>query len=113
VLKVERGASSILLTGDAEESVEAALLSDPGASNVSVLKVGHHGSKTSTSRAFLAHAAPRAAIISCGRYNRFGHPNAQVLDRLAQKNIPTLRTDMDGTIDITCDDRACEVSSFR
>ncbi len=113
VLKIERGASSVLLTGDADASVEDALCREPQAANITVLKVGHHGSRTSSTEAFLRHARPRAAMISCGRYNTFGHPSAEVLDRLGRLGIPTKRTDLDGTIEIECDGHSCQVSSFR
>jgi competence protein ComEC len=113
VLKIERGASSILLTGDADLAVEDALHGDAAAQNITVLKVGHHGSKTASSEAFLRQARPHAAVISCGRYNSFGHPSAAVLERLATLGIPTKRTDLDGTIEIECDDSSCQISSFR
>lgn len=113
VLKIERGASSVLLTGDADASVEEALCHEAQAANITVLKAGHHGSKTASTQAFLEHARPQAAVISCGRYNSFGHPSAQVLERLAALGIATRRTDLDGTIEIECDESSCQVSSFR
>lgn len=113
VLKIERGAASVLLTGDADASVEAALCHEAQAADVTVLKVGHHGSKSSSSEAFLRHARPRAAVISCGRYNPFKHPSEQVLERLANLGIPTKRTDLDGSIQIECDDHSCQISSLR
>jgi competence protein ComEC len=113
VLKLELGASSVLLCGDIEAEAERALQKEAGARGVTVLKAAHHGSKTSTTASFLEHAAPRAAVISCGRYNRFKHPAPQVLDRLAARNIPTLRTDLDGSIEISCDGAGCALSSFR
>ena len=113
VLKIERDASSVLLTGDAEGEAEAALSRDVRAANVTVLKAGHHGSKTSSTEAFLKHTRPRAAVISCGRYNSFGHPSPTVLERLAQAGIATRRTDLDGTIEIECGEASCQVSSFR
>ena len=113
VLKIEHGATSVLLPGDAESDVEAALSRQPGAANITVLKVGHHGSKTSSTEPFLRHARPRAAVISCGRYNSFGHPSARVLERLSALRIATKRTDLDGTIEIECGESSCQMSSFR
>lgn len=113
VLKIEHGATSVLLPGDAESDVEAALSREAEAANITVLKVGHHGSKTSSTEPFLRHARPRAAVISCGRYNSFGHPSARVLERLSALGIATRRTDLDGTIEIECDESSCQMSSFR
>ena len=58
-----------------------------------VLKVGHHGSRTATSRLFVARARPRLALLSCGRENRFGHPAAETLRTLAALHVPVFRTD--------------------
>ena len=63
-----------------------------------ILKVGHHGSKTSTSEPFLRAVSPDIAIISSGRKNRYGHPNQEVLDRLKMFDVSLLRTDSDGSI---------------
>jgi competence protein ComEC len=62
----------------------------------SLLKVGHHGSKTSTNPDFLAAVAPQDAVISVGRHNTFGHPRAEVLERLEAAHIQTFRTDLTG-----------------
>lgn len=92
---------SFLLTGDAEAAVEKQLLASlaPEALNVDILKVGHHGSKTSTSQAFVNTTSPSAALISVGGDNSYGHPTDLVLDRLA--GIPLFRTDIDGTVSFT------------
>jgi competence protein ComEC len=62
------------------------------------LKVAHHGSKTSTSPAFLAAVTPKVAVISVGKNNRYGHPTSEALERLGALQIPILRTDQGGTI---------------
>lgn len=105
VAKLRYGSSSALMMGDAEEPLEYKLLmsgTDPAAD---ILKVGHHGSKTSTVPAFVRAVAPKAAIISVGRNNRYGHPHQRTLDTLAKLNIPILRTDRDGDIEFVSDGR--------
>ena len=91
---------SFLLTGDAESRVERLLLTAwPGGElQADILKVGHHGSKSSTSPEFLAAVQPSAAIVSAGLDNRFDHPHQEILDRLA--SLPIWRTDRDGTVSI-------------
>ena len=117
VLRLDYQNTSALLTGDSEADVESALLNDPNTrravQNVTLLKVGHHGSRTSSTSAFLNAVNPRVALISCGRYNRFGHPTNEVLTRLAQMKIDTFRTDLDGTIEVSCAASTCEVNSAR
>ena len=88
----------VLLTGDIER--EAELYFDDRDFRSDVLKIAHHGSKTSTSRTFLAQIRPRIAVISCGRRNLFGHPHPSVLQALADERVRTWRTDRDGTIDV-------------
>lgn len=89
---------SLLLTGDAEQIVEHALVQHVSAEilDVDILKAGHHGSKTSTSSQLLAAASPRAVVISLGEGNRFGHPHPNVMQRLAP--YPVLRTDEHGSV---------------
>ena len=98
VLHVSYGASSVLLEGDAEEPIEQAMLAEPGLAST-LLKVGHHGSNTSTQPAFLAHVAPRWAVISCGLRNRYGHPREEVLEELQEAHVRTYITAVNG---ITC-----------
>ncbi len=76
------------------------------------LKVPHHGSKTSSTQDFLDAVRPRFAAISVGEGNAFGHPNAEVLDRLRQEGTRVYRTDHDGAISILTDGRQVTVSSF-
>ena len=95
VLHVSYGATSVMLEGDAEAPIEQAMLRESGLAST-LLKVGHHGSITSTTPAFLAHVSPQWAIISCGPHNRYGHPRQEVLAELQAAHVRTLRTDLNG-----------------
>jgi competence protein ComEC len=96
VLVVEFGGRRLAFMGDAGEPVERQLAGRLG--DIDVLKVGHHGSRTATSEGWLAEARPEMAVISVGRGNRYGHPAAEVLDRLARYGAAIRRTDQGGTI---------------
>lgn len=103
VSRLTYGRGSILFMGDAEKMIEYRLVHDSsGVGNETVhsdvLKVGHHGSKTSTTEEFLRAVTPSYAIISVGRKNRYGHPYQEVLDRLTSFGSAILRTDQDGDI---------------
>ena len=89
----ERDGRSALLTGDAGAPTEADLAAGGALTPVDVLKVGHHGSRTSTSASLLEGIRPRVALLSCGRGNRFGHPAPDTLATLARFCVPVLRTD--------------------
>jgi competence protein ComEC len=95
VLHVSFGATSVLLEGDAEAPVEQAMLAEPGLAST-LLKVGHHGSATSTRPEFLARVAPQWAVISCGLHNRYGHPRPEVLNSLEAAQVRTYSTDING-----------------
>ncbi len=99
VLLVRFGASSILFTGDAYMEAELAVL-DRVPSPLTVLKVGHHGSRTSTSDALVEWAAPRVAVIPAGDGNRYGHPHPEVVERLEGAGAEVRRTDRDGSFRI-------------
>ena len=89
----------MLLTGDIERTSEALLVARGAESlRADALLVPHHGSKTSSSEEFLAAVAPAVAVIPAGYRNRFGHPNAEVLERYAALRVQVLRTDRDGAI---------------
>ena len=96
VARLVYGNSSFLLTGDMEDNLENYLLSLGGSLKSDVLKVGYHGSKTSTSESFLGWVKPELAVISVGHGNKYGHPHKEVTDRLVRFGIPTLRTDEKG-----------------
>jgi competence protein ComEC len=103
VLRVEAGHRTFLLTGDIEKEAELYLADHD--LRADVLKVAHHGSRTSTSRALLDNVAPRLAVISCGRHNLFGHPHPAVVELLRERGVRTWRTDRDGTIDVEVTER--------
>lgn len=104
VLLVSMGERRILLTGDAEVAEEGWLLARYASGlKADILKVGHHGSSTSSNPAFLAAVQPRLALISVGTRNRYGHPNREVLQRFDERQIEVLRTDYDGTVVIRTD----------
>ena len=87
------GNQSFLLTGDAPQKVERYLVSVDGKKlKAQVLKIGHHGSKTSSSEVFIGNVSPDYAIISTAKKNRYGHPNKEVINLLKKYNIPTLAT---------------------
>ena len=95
VIKVVYGDTSFLFTGDAEEYAESLITGDVSAD---VLKVGHHGSSTSTGEAFLERVSPSYAVISCGLGNSYGHPHIETMEKLGSLGIPVLRTDEMGTV---------------
>jgi competence protein ComEC len=106
--RVTYGSRSFLLMGDLERPMEARLLGDGllGAgllAHVDVLKVGHHGSKTSSIVPFLDATAPLIAVISAGFENSFGHPHPDVLHRLEDRHAAILRTDLDGLVTVSTD----------
>ena len=96
VIHVAYGATSVMLEGDAEAPIEQAMLTEPGLAST-LLKVGHHGSITSTRPEFLARVAPQWAVISCGLHNRYGHPREEVLEALQEAHVRTYQTDTNGT----------------
>lgn len=98
VLFTKIGGLTWLFTGDLEESGEEKLISRYHNLKIDVLKVGHHGSKSSTSSSFLDRIEPKLAVISAGRNNRYGHPNKEILNSLDERRIKVLRTDVNGAI---------------
>lgn len=98
VVKVAFGNTSFLLTGDAEDVSEKEIMAKGFDVSSTVLKVGHHGSNSSTTSEFLNKVNPKYAVISVGKDNTYGHPKQNILDRLKGKSIPVYRTDESGTI---------------
>ncbi len=96
VMRLAYNRGSVLLEGDAEWSSEVDMVLNHRVEPSTLLKVGHHGSKTSTADAFLAAVAPRDAVISVGTHNTFGHPRWEVLNKLEQARVQTWRTDREG-----------------
>jgi competence protein ComEC len=103
VLRLTYRRRSLMLSGDMEKQIESRILAANAVERSDVLKVAHHGSKTSTSEPFLEAAHPAFAIISAGFENLYGHPHADVIQRLRQANTEILRTDQMGAITIRTD----------
>lgn len=102
------GDKKFLFTGDAEEEEECTVTADV---KCDVLKVGHHGSSTSTGSAFLTAASPEYAVISCGMGNSYGHPHTETIDKLKKAGINIYRTDLQGNIVMTCDGKNITVNT--
>lgn len=98
VLKFTYEDASFLLTGDMEKTAERDLLESGQSMGARVIKLGHHGSSTSSSQAFLEAVDPSYAVISCGEGNKYNHPHTETLERMTKLNIRTFRTDRDGTV---------------
>lgn len=98
VLKYEYGGTKTLLTGDATVEAERVMLALKADVSAEILKLGHHGSKFSSSEGFLKEVSPEVAIISCGKSNIYGHPNEETLQRLKNEDTNVYRTDEQGTI---------------
>jgi competence protein ComEC len=113
VLRVGLGRISFLLPGDIEAEVERKLTYNGSALGAVVLKVPHHGSKTSSCESFLAAVDPQVAVVSVGADNRFGHPASEVLSRYAEHSIPVLRTDELGTVEFITDGQRLWVAAGR
>ncbi len=107
VLRLDYHGTSFLFTGDAEEESEAEMLKkfDTELLDVDVLKVAHHGSSTSSTKAFLNTVTPEYAVISCGEYNTYGHPHSKILNNLQKLGADIYRTDELGTVIFSTDGR--------
>lgn len=103
VLRIDYGQTSFLFTGDAEREAEQAILDTGADMSATVLKVGHHGSDTSTTYPFLREIMPQYAVISVGEGNSYGHPTEDTLSRLRDAEVTTFRTDLQGDIICTSD----------
>jgi competence protein ComEC len=114
VLHLKYGGRSILLPGDAEKQVEREIVLEnpPEAVHSDVLKIGHHGSKNSTTLEFLTAAQPQFGIISAGEDNPYGHPSAELIERLKNAGVRILRTDRDGAVQVLTDGTLLEISCF-
>lgn len=100
VLALRLGRRRVLLTGDVEAPAEADLIARGADLSADVLKVPHHGSRTSTTPGFLGRVSPRVALVGVGRRNRFGHPGVEVLERLAAARVLVFRTDRHGDVSL-------------
>ncbi|HYQ01703.1 MAG TPA: DNA internalization-related competence protein ComEC/Rec2 [Polyangiaceae bacterium] len=114
VISVAYGQRRFLFTGDAEREEEAELVQAHAAElRADYLKVGHHGSRTSTSDAFLSLVAPSLATLSCGVRNRFGHPHLPTVERLAAHQVRALRLDRSGSVEIQSDGQSLSARATR
>lgn len=101
VLLLTHGDNKFLFVGDAEEKAEEDILAEGVSVKADVLKVGHHGSRTASSEAFLQAVEPTYAVISCGQDNSYGHPHAETLNTLRSMGVKVFRTDEQGTVTAT------------
>jgi competence protein ComEC len=113
VLQIRYGQHSFLLTGDVERQIERRMLQDGQLGRSDILKVPHHGSKTSSSEEFLVRVQPLYGVISTGLDNSYGHPHAEALERLRQHSAYVFRTDHDGLVSIRSDGRRLYVDTNR
>ena len=111
VMRIRYGAHTFLLSGDVERAIEWRMLGGRQLSKTDVLKVAHHGSKTSSTPEFLDRVQPTFAVISAGLENRYGHPNPDVIARLEERHAMTFRTDRDGLVSIRSNGRRIRVET--
>lgn len=112
IVRARYGDVRLLLTGDAERGEESWLLErDPTALRAEILKVGHHGSNTSSTSAFIDAVRPRIALVSVGAANTYGHPSPDVMRRLSAAGATVLRTDQLGTVIVRTDGLSIEVEA--
>jgi competence protein ComEC len=112
VLRLQLGERALLLTGDIEKPAESRLLQAHSNLRADVVKVAHHGSKTSSTPALVAAAQPRFAVISVGQTSIFGHPSKEVVDRWRTSGAQVLTTGESGTITVTTDGRDLRLETF-
>jgi len=112
VLLVRYGEKSLLLTGDIERQGETAVLREGINLQCDIVKVAHHGSKTSSIEAFISATHPSLAIVSVGRTSMFGHPNQDVVERWRASGAEVMTTGQRGTISVVTDGRELKVSTF-
>jgi beta-lactamase superfamily II metal-dependent hydrolase len=103
VLSLEYGSVDFLFDGDAEQDAEASMISAGVLEDVDILKVGHHGSNTASSQAFLDVVKPEVAIYMAGVGNTYGHPHAETITKLENISAEIYGTDVNGTIVVTTD----------
>lgn len=103
VSRFDFGEKSIVITGDAEEKAEKDILQSGAYLNADILKVGHHGSDTSSSKAFLEAVSPEIAVIEVGAGNKYGHPMAETITKLSSLETKVYRTDLNGSVVVTID----------
>jgi len=114
VLRLKYGHFAVMLPGDAEKQAEKQILAENREEllRADVLKIGHHGSKNSTTEEFLAAVHPRVAVISAGEENPYGHPSPELLERLQRAGLRILRTDRDGAVHVLTDGENVKITCF-
>jgi competence protein ComEC len=112
LLLVRFGEKSLLLTGDIEKEGEAAVLREGTNLKSDLVKIAHHGSRTSSIEAFVTATRPSLAIISVGRTSMFGHPHRDVVERWRASGAEVMTTGQRGTISVVTDGRVLNVSTF-
>ena len=113
VARLSYGSTSVMLTGDSTTKTENIILKENSETRLrsTILKVGHHGSRTSTSPEFVKAVSPRYALISDGKDNKYGHPHKETLDTLSLFGVEIFRTDLLGAIIIKCARiKVCEIN---
>lgn len=113
VLRLVYGSASVLLAGDIEQSAEESLVASQTDLRADILKVPHHGSKTSSTDAFINSVNPKYAVISVGERSRFGHPHATVVSRYVAKGIRILQTGICGTVTVSIDPETFDIETYR
>lgn len=113
VCRLTYGNDRFLFMGDAEEPIEEKLLSTQASLRADFLKVGHHGSRTATTVAFLEKVFPKVAVIPCGEGNSYGHPHSEVLRLLEKKQIDVYRSDLHGEITVISNGNGLTVTPER
>lgn len=112
VLMIKYGETEILLTGDIEAKAERQIILSKAELNADILKVAHHGSKTSTIEEFLYEVSPWVAVIQVGAKNRYGHPTKEVLNRLENFGVKLYRTDVGGDIKVISDGQDLQITTY-
>ncbi|MBL8150200.1 MAG: DNA internalization-related competence protein ComEC/Rec2 [Blastocatellia bacterium] len=112
VMRLIYGEKVFLLTGDIEKEAEKFILKSVSALESDLLKVPHHGSRTSSSEEFLKAVSPKIAIISAPKWSRFNHPHSEVVERYCQKGVKVYQTGISGTIDVVTDGKSLQVKEF-
>jgi competence protein ComEC len=113
VCRLTYGDTSFLFTSDASDGAEGDMLMDGAVLRADVLSVAHHGSETSSSEEFLDAVSPRIAVISCGVDNSYGHPHREVIERLEERDVRILRTDLDGFVVVTSNGKRLSADAER
>lgn len=113
VVKITYGTTSLLLTGDAEAASEKDMIKSGVDLSSTVLGVGHHGSKSSTSLTFLNKMKPQYAIIQSGKDNNYGHPDKTILSRLKKAGASVYRNDLQGTVSVISDGKNVTIATER